>query len=132
MRLPEAVSRLAAPFFGSQAEPFSRQRGMSGPWWCLLAFDETLRCVVASLLAYAWCHVSVILATGFALSTLHPDHVRSGAASNLIGNIKMLLELLEASSNNIRFVSWGLGVFNGYAEVAIMVFPAEVFLYPSP
>jgi hypothetical protein len=28
MRLPGAVSRLAAPFFGSQAEPSSRQRGM--------------------------------------------------------------------------------------------------------
>ena len=39
MRLPEAVSRLAAPFFSSQAEPFSRQRGMSGPWWYLYRSD---------------------------------------------------------------------------------------------
>jgi hypothetical protein len=31
MRLPEAVSRLAAPFFGSQAEPFSRRRWHVGP-----------------------------------------------------------------------------------------------------
>ena len=29
------VSLLAAPFFGSQAEPFSRRRGMSGRWQCL-------------------------------------------------------------------------------------------------
>ena len=37
MRLPVAVSPLAAPFFSSQAEPSSRQRGMFGPWWCLIA-----------------------------------------------------------------------------------------------
>ena len=42
MRLPEAVSRLAAPFFGSQAEPSSRQRGMFGPYGSVcLAFGET-------------------------------------------------------------------------------------------
>ena len=35
------VSPLAAPFFSSQAEPFSRRRDMSGRWWCPLAFGET-------------------------------------------------------------------------------------------
>ena len=45
------VSPLAAPFFGSQAEPFSRRRGMLGRWWCLLAFGENLSymCVAVCL-----------------------------------------------------------------------------------
>ena len=48
MRLPEAVSRLAAPFFGSQAEPSSRQRGMfRAIGGVCLAFDETLDFVFA-------------------------------------------------------------------------------------
>ena len=51
------VSPLAAPFFSSQAEPFSRRRDMSGLWWCLLAFGENLSYMCASLfVAYAWCH----------------------------------------------------------------------------
>ncbi len=42
MRLPGAVSRLAAPFFGSQAEPSSRQRGMfRAVGGVCLAFGET-------------------------------------------------------------------------------------------
>ena len=42
MRLPGAVSRLAAPFFGSQAEPSSRQRGMfRAIGGVCLAFGET-------------------------------------------------------------------------------------------
>ena len=65
MRLPGAVSRLAAPFFGSQAEPSSRQRGMfRAIGGVCLAFGEihlsyifSCCCVVASsCLAYAWCH----------------------------------------------------------------------------
>ena len=39
-----------------------------------------LFCVVASLLAYAWCHVS-FLARQVARSTLHPHQVKTGAAS---------------------------------------------------
>ena len=51
------VSPLAAPFFSSQAEPFSRRRDMSSLWWCLLAFGENLSYMCASLfVAYAWCH----------------------------------------------------------------------------
>jgi len=51
---------------------------MSGPWWCLLAFDETLRCVVASLLAYAWCHVSWNPCEGFAHSPFTPIVLGTG------------------------------------------------------
>ena len=50
MRLPGAVSRLAAPFFGSQAEPSSRQRGMFGPMvvsvWRLVKHISYVCCVV--------------------------------------------------------------------------------------
>ena len=60
MRLPEAVSRLAAPFFGSQAEPSSRQRGMfRAIGGVCLAFGEThfnMVCGVVDCLSYAWCH----------------------------------------------------------------------------
>ena len=60
MRLPEAVSRLAAPFFGSQAEPSSRQRGMSGPMvvsvWRLVKHISYMLCC-ASLL-FGLCMVS--------------------------------------------------------------------------
>jgi hypothetical protein len=64
MRLPEAVSQLAAPFFGSQAEPSSRQRGVvRANGSVCLAFGETHVCVVASLLclAYAWCHLELLV-----------------------------------------------------------------------
>jgi len=43
-----------------------------------------------------------------------------------MGNIKMLLELLEASSNNIRIVSGSLGVLNGNAAVARAIFLVQV------
>ena len=64
MRLPEAVSRLAAPFFGSQAEPSSRQRGMFRANGSIcLAFGETHISVYSVLrrccLTYAWCHCGI-------------------------------------------------------------------------
>ena len=111
MRLPGAFRRLPRPSSAlkpSHSPDSVACPGLGGVYWRLMKPYV----VLLRRLAYAWCHVSVILATGFALSTLHPDRVRSGAASNLMGNIKMLLELLEASSNNIRFVSCGLGVLN--------------------
>jgi hypothetical protein len=45
------ISLLAAPFFGSQAEPFSRRRGVFGPFGGVrLAFGETLLCLRRCLL----------------------------------------------------------------------------------
>ncbi len=65
MRLPEAVSRLAAPFFGSQAEPSSRQRGMFRPLvvfvWRLVKHFLYVCCVVA-----CWPMHGVILSFAFA------------------------------------------------------------------
>jgi hypothetical protein len=56
------VSPLAAPFFSSQAEPFSRRRDMSGRWWCLLAFGEYLFvCFVCVAVVCAWCHSESLL-----------------------------------------------------------------------
>ena len=53
------LSQLAAPFFSSQAEPFSRRRGMSGRLvvfvWRLVKTFRIFLC--ASLfVACAWCH----------------------------------------------------------------------------
>ena len=60
MRLPGAVSRLAAPFFGSQAEPSSRRRWRSRVvWWCLLAFGVILL-LVRRYMAYVWCHFELL------------------------------------------------------------------------
>ena len=50
------VSPLAAPFFSSQAEPFSRRRDMPGRWWCPLAFGEYLSLIMCVAVVCAWCH----------------------------------------------------------------------------
>jgi hypothetical protein len=71
MRLPGAVSRLAAPFFGSQAEPSSRRR-LCGRvvWWYLLAFGEHLSCWCVVAFSCVWCHLE-LRAFAWAHSPLH-------------------------------------------------------------
>ena len=86
MRLPGAVSRLAAPFFGSQAEPSSRQRGMfRAIGGVCLAFGEIhlsyIR-VVASLLLLVWPMHGVILIFARVLAkpiTLHSSSMTVGS-----------------------------------------------------
>ena len=61
MRLPGAVSRLATPFFGSQAEPFSRQRGMfRAIGGVCLAFGETLVFIVFGVVVYFPVHGVIV------------------------------------------------------------------------
>ena len=87
MRLPEAVSRLAAPFFGSQAEPSSRQRGMfRANGSVCLAFGETHISVyigVASLFVWPM-HGVIVIPFGRDHFTLHSTLIRWGVASLLI------------------------------------------------
>jgi hypothetical protein len=59
------ISLLAAPFIGSQAEPFSRRRGVLGR---LVVFVWRLvkHLLCASLfVAYAWCHFEFLLISPF-------------------------------------------------------------------
>ena len=67
------VSPLAAPFFGSQAEPFSRRRGMLGRWWCLLAFGENLFVCVRRCLFVRGVILNRLVGVQF---TLHSAFVR--------------------------------------------------------
>jgi hypothetical protein len=59
MRLPGAVSRLAAPFVGSQAEPFSRRRwrGRAVNGSVCLAFGEYLLIVRRCCLCMVSCEL---------------------------------------------------------------------------
>ena len=79
MRLPGAVSRLAAPFFGSQAEPSSRQRGMfRAIGGVCLAFGEThfnMLCGVVDCLSYAWCHFDLRACRGEVSSPFTPHQL---------------------------------------------------------
>ena len=71
------VSPLAAPFFSSQAEPFSRRRDMSGRWWCPLAFGEYLSLLCASLLFVRGVILSLVLELN---SPFTPDSIEWGVA----------------------------------------------------
>ena len=110
MRLPGALSRLAAPFFGSQAEPFSRRRGISG-FFCsvCLAFLVNLF-VVVGCLACAWCHYEL-----WAHSPLHSASLVIGVASSFMAQDKYSQSISEVAFANIRVALWVISVFgNGF------------------
>ena len=94
MRLPGAVSRLAAPFFGSQAEPSSRQRGMfRAIGGVCLAFGEThFVYVVASLIVWPMHGVILIFARVCEVSSPFTPH-RCGVELHLVDGITHVAEL---------------------------------------
>ena len=96
------VSPLAAPFFSSQAEPFSRRRDMSGLWWCLLAFGENLFVYLCASLfvACAWCHFESACDSG----SVHPSlRVRVNMELHVFDGLAYFAKtVLEADSQNIR------------------------------
>ena len=81
MRLPGAVSRLAAPFFGSHAEPFSRRR------WRIRAVGGV--CLAFVVKPYVWCALMPVrgVIVGFRLrfgAQFHPSlRIRVGAGLHL-------------------------------------------------
>ena len=85
MRLPGAVSRLAAPFFGSQAEPSSRQRGMfRAIGGVCLAFGETHFNMLCGVVVVCPMHGVILIfarVDGEVISTLHSSSMRWGVAS---------------------------------------------------
>ena len=74
MRLPGAVSRLAAPFFGSQAEPSSRQRGMfRAIGGVCLAFGETHFNMLCGVVVVCPMHGVILIFARVLAKSLHPS-----------------------------------------------------------
>ena len=99
MRLPGAVSRLAAPFFGSQAEPSSRRRGISGHMvvsvWRLVKTSLMLRVVSA----YAWYHFELFL-----LGSVYPSLriIQDAGLHLFFDNVSNIAELLRSCSREYK------------------------------
>ena len=104
------VSPLAAPFFSSQAEPFSRRRDMSGRWWCLLAFGEYLFVFLCASLLFVRGVILNPLCLRFG-SPFTPCSCEHGVAC-FDGLAYFAKAVLEADSQNIRISSFGIRVAN--------------------
>ena len=79
MRLPGAVSRLAAPFFGSQAEPFSRRR-----WRCRAVGGVCLAFGVILLLVRRCLPVHGVILSFALCGSVHPSlRIIAGAGLHL-------------------------------------------------
>ncbi len=105
MRLPEAVSRLAAPFFGSQAEPSSRQRGMlRANGSVCLAFSEITYCLklmCIGVVVYVWPMHGVILSASAPIHRFTPHRVMVGSCIFSVCVTHVTGIALEASTVNI-------------------------------